>query len=185
MDGNRFGTPEEVDRLHPHGLQAEVEYPQSRGQQQHDHRDHDHGRDEIRGIGDQLHRSFEDAIAHFIQADSQDDRDGKPHDQRIQAQGQCILEQCPEHRIVEKQLEVFEPDPRAAPNAFDYVVVLEGDHGVAIGIYLNTKKYSSAGTMIRYNCQCLRKLLSSTSHWEMRFRATGCERAPLWGRVNG
>ena len=121
---------EEVDRGYAEQADRVVDEPQPRRQHQDRHRDDHHGGDEVRRVGDQLGDLLEPAVADLVQRDGQHDRDREAGQHGVGGQEERVLHQGPEHRVLEEQFEVAEPDPVTAPRALDGAVVLEGDHRV-------------------------------------------------------
>lgn len=81
----------------------------------------------MRQVGDGLHQPFKPAVVNFIQKQRQDDRDGKPEDQRQEVQPDRIKKCYPKAVIVKYFLENVQADPGTLPHPGDKIVILESD----------------------------------------------------------
>lgn len=98
---------------------------------------HNYNRNEVRCIGDHLHRFLEKKFVFYvIQAQCKDDWKRKPRQQAVNAQNNGIAHDPPEIIRVEESDEVFQTDPLAPPDSFCHYVVLKSDLAPYIGIYL-------------------------------------------------
>ena len=71
--------------------------------------------------------AFEADIAHFIEQDCRDNRDGKPEDDTQQANLDGVAEDRPEFVQSKHGLKILEPCPRALENPLHDIEVFEGD----------------------------------------------------------
>ena len=126
----------EVDRFEPDQHQQVVDHPAGGRQELADQgRDH-HPTDEVRQVGDGLHHLLEAARAHLVEQQRQDDRGREPEDDLVERDQQRVAEHVQELRAAEQALEVVQAHPRAAQDALQDAVLLEGDdhpvHGVVL-----------------------------------------------------
>ena len=121
------GHRQVVDRLHAECAHQHAEQAEPRVQEQDDHRRHHYRGDEVRRVGDHLHRPLEGALADLVERQRQDDRRREAEQQPGEADGKGVLDQPPEARRLEEADELPEPDPGAAPHALNHVEVPERD----------------------------------------------------------
>ena len=118
----RFG--EIADRLAAQGGHQPVDHSVV-GQQLLEHADDDHDGDEVREIGDGLHRALVAGRPHLVEQQCQQDRRPEPPDDGQEAQEHRIADEPPEERILEEQLEIVESHPGAAQYPGGEIVALE------------------------------------------------------------
>ena len=88
---------------------------------------HNHHRDEIWNVGDHLNGFAVSTVGNIVQADGQDDGEGKAGQHAEQTQQHGVLNQLGKHRRREELLKVFQADPLTASDAFDRRKAPEGD----------------------------------------------------------
>ena len=119
----------EVDRIQAQEASQVAGESDPRVEEQDDHRRHHHGGDEVREVGDHLHRALERAVADLVERQRQDDRrhEAERHHQHVDRHH--VADQRVEVGGPEEQQEVLQSHPFAAPDALHRRVVAEGDLG--------------------------------------------------------
>ena len=90
--------------------QGTVDVRQKAGVHVHDpeqHTDHNHGRDEVRHIGDVFHHRFPPLAANGVQKQSEDDGKREPDDQRIKGKDQGVGKRVSEGVAGEETVEML------------------------------------------------------------------------------
>ena len=88
----------------------------------------------MRRVGHQLHDLLERGETHLVQAERQNDRDGKTRQHPVQPQRDRVPDQPPEQVGVKKALEILKTSPLAVPDTAPDAVISEGDLGTQHGI---------------------------------------------------
>ena len=122
-----LGLGHKVDRRTAKGGDQLVDQAAGRRKQGAQNTDNDHSGDEVGQIHHGLYAAFEEFTADFVDEQSQNDGNGKAHNNGIQADAKCVFDQTAKILGFKELDEIFEADPLAARDAQYGREITEGD----------------------------------------------------------
>lgn len=116
------------------------------GREEHvQHAHQHHGRNEVRRVGGRLRELFQALFGGVVQQQRQNDRQGEPGQQAVEAQRQRILQKNAEAGRTEEVFKVLQSNPRAALNAQIGVKILESDLNAVHGAVAENQQIRRGG----------------------------------------